>query len=165
MARLNRFAKVRTELRRVWSADAHEHVSALDWSPDGNRIAAAAISGPIQLFESVTGQQLHVIKGHGFGTTAAAWSASGLHFASAGQDGKVRFWDAGTGEETHNAPGGAAWVERLAWCPALDLLATAAGKKLRLWRADGQLAREYPDHPSTIADIQWQPGERTLASA
>ena len=29
----------------------------------------------------------------------------------------------------------------------------------------GQLLREYPDHPSTIADIQWQPGAQVLASA
>ena len=45
-----------------------------------------------------------------------------------------------------------------------NILASAAGKKLRLWNLDGTMIREYADHPSTIADIQWKPGEPVLAS-
>jgi WD40 repeat protein len=56
-------------------------------------------------------------------------------------------------------------VDRLAWCPVVNLLASAAGKKLRLWDAGGKLVREYPDHPATIADIAWQPKAEILASA
>ena len=61
-------------------------------------------------------------------------------------------------------PGGAAWVERIAWCPTANLLASAAGKKLRLWNLDGTMRREYADHPSTITDIQWKPNDAVLAS-
>ena len=50
------------------------------------------------------------------------------------------------------------------WAWARRLLASAAGKKLRLWDSAGQLKRELPAHPSTIADLQWKPGEPLLVS-
>src|SRR6185369_7161824 len=112
-----------------------------------------------------SGTLRHALKGHGFGTTAIGFAASGKHFASTGQDGAVSLWDVTSGKEVKKMQGGAAWVERLAWCPTENLLATAAGKKLRLWNAAGDMIREYADHPSTIADIQWKPGEKILASA
>jgi WD40 repeat protein len=45
------------------------------------------------------------------------------------------------------------------------LLASAAGKKVRLWNTAGELIREHADHPSTVADIQWKPGTLELATA
>jgi hypothetical protein len=36
---------------------------------------------------------------------------------------------------------------------------------LRLWSAEGQLLREYPDHPRTIADLAWRPGTHELTTA
>ena len=165
MARLNRFAKATTSLIRSWQATIDDHVSAFAWSPDGTHLAAAAVGGPIHVFEAATGKPLQALSGHGFGTTAIGWSASGHHFASAGQDGKVRFWDVSAGKESRNVQGGAAWVERLAWSSVADLLVSAAGKNLRLWNAAGELLREYPDHASTIADVQWKPNEQIFASA
>jgi len=61
--------------------------------------------------------------------------------------------------------GGAPWVERVVWSVDGTLLASAAGRKVRLWSAAGELVREFADHPSTVADIQWKPGARELASA
>jgi WD40 repeat protein len=82
----------------------------------------------------------------------------------------------GSGQQIKEMPGGAAWAERVAWCPVSlpspsgrgaggeGILASAAGKKLRLWNLDGEMIREYPDHPSTVADIQWKPNDAILAS-
>ena len=45
------------------------------------------------------------------------------------------------------------------------MLATTAGRKLRLWNGDdGQLIQDYPDHSSTISDVSWQPGKQVLTS-
>ncbi len=154
-----------TELKPCWQADIADHVIALAWSPGGTVLAAAAVNGPIVLFDGPTGKVRHLLPGHEFGTTALGFSRDGVHFASCGQDGKVRLWDQGTGQERLNLDGGAPWVERLAWCPVDNLLATSAGRRLRLWAPQGRLVREYPEHGSIIADIQWKPRMRELASA
>ena len=71
-----------------------------------------------------------------------AWSMDRQHLASAGQDGKIRLWDPTTGTQTREMPGGASWVERVAWGPTGNLLASAAGKKLRLlWLSCGDSDR------------------------
>lgn len=164
MPRLNPFAAGRVKLTKLWESSIDGHVISLAWSHALGLIAAASVDGPIALFDAKTGQVRHNLLGHGFGTADVAWSADGQHLASAGQDGKVRVWDPTTGLQVKEMPGGAAWVERVAWCPTAGLLASAAGKKLRLWRLDGEMIREYPDHPTTIADIRWKPNDAVLAS-
>lgn len=162
---VRRSSRTIAELKPLWQAKVDDHVIALNWSPDGLLLAAAAVSGPIQLLDGPTGQVRHTLPGHHFGTAALGFSHDGAHFASGGQDGKIRLWNQTTGQEMRALDAGADWVERVAWCPLENLLATSAGRKLRLWNAAGQLLQEYPDHGSTIADIQWQPGSRILASA
>ena len=44
------------------------------------------------------------------------------------------------------------------------MLASAAGRKLKLWNAVGALVRECPEHQSTISGLQWKPHVRQLAS-
>jgi len=164
MPRLNPFAWGRTKLTKLWEGAIDGHVIALAWSDALGLIAAASVDGLITLFDAKTGQVRFNLPGHGFGTASIAWSPDGQCLASAGQDGKVRLWNATTGVQTHEMPGGAAWVERVAWNATTGLLASAAGKKLRLWNRAGEMVREYLDHPSTIADIQWHPMEPILAS-
>src|SRR5258708_21953586 len=148
-----------------WLAQLDDHVNSLAWSPDGKWLAAASISGPITIFAGKTGQVLHVLDGHAFGTCKVAWNASSTTLASVGQDGQARLWDPESGQERLRLPGGAAWVEHLAWSPDGDLLATTAGRKLRLWNgAAGQLIQYYPDHSNTISDVSWQPGKQVLTS-
>ncbi len=164
MPRLNPFARAPVRLTRVWEATIDDCVAAVDASARHGLIAVASASGPVYLIDAATGAVRHTLAGHGFGATAVAWSACEQHLASAGQDGKVRLWDAGAGVERCECAGGAAWVEHLAWCPVRPILATAAGKKLRLWDAAGTLQREFLDHPKAIADLRWQPATDVLAS-
>jgi WD40 repeat protein len=164
MPRLNPFAWGKAKLSKLWEASIDGHVVSLAWSAPLGLIAAASADGPIALFDAKTGQVRHNLPGHGFGTSCVAWSADGQHLASAGQDGKVRLWDPASGQQLKEMPGGAAWVERVAWCPNANILASAAGKKLRLWDLDAQMVREYPDHPSTIADIQWKPPYESIGA-
>lgn len=162
---LSKSAKAGVTLAQRWQTEIGEHVIALAWSPDGTGLAAAAVTGPITLCDGTTGRIRHVLPGHGFGTTALSWSPKGTQLASSGQDGKVKLWNVDTGKVLHTLDGGASWVERVAWSPDGTLLASAAGKNVRLWDAAGKMVREYANHPSTVADIQWKPGAMELASA
>jgi WD40 repeat protein len=163
MPRLNKRSKPVIPLQECWRAQVADHVSALAWSPDGRRLAAAAISGPIGLFDSDSGECLACLAGHELGTTAVSWEPGGTCLASAGQDGIVRLWEVGDFQIVHALEAGAPWVEKVTWSPDGQALAAAAGRKLRLWSADGQLRQDYPEHPSTVLDIQWKP--RTQADA
>lgn len=160
-----------TELARVWTASLSDHIIALEWSPDGRYVAAAAVDGPIQILDGATGTVVADLAGHRFGTMALAWSADSQHLASGGQDGRICLWDVAAGTTPCRLDGGAMWVEHLAWSPAgtqgpaPPVLASAAGRTLRLWDSAGHLLRVYPDHPSTIAAMQWQPHTPYLTSA
>lgn len=157
-------------LKPLWKAELDGHVIALQWSPSGKKLAAASVEGPITIFDADGAASL-TLPGHEFGTTAIAWSSDGQHFASAGQDGKVILWDITARAAKHTLDGDAAWVEHLAWNPVggkngvPHLLASAAGRKLRLWTVNGELARAYEDHASTIASIAWKPGTQFLTTA
>ena len=160
----NRFLQP-AQLRENWTATISDHVIDLAWSPDGKYIAAASVLGPVTIFEGHRRGIIHAFKGHEFGTMSIAWRPDSKVLASAGQDGKIRLWDMASGEATHSLDGGAAWVEHLAWSGGKKpILASAAGRKLKLWNAVGELVREYPDHQSTIAGLQWKPRARQLAS-
>ncbi len=166
MARFNPFGKPENRLRPVWQGSVADHVIGLCWSPDGARLAVAAVSGPIAIFDADTGKVLHQLTGHGFGTAEVAWQPEGNLLASVGQDSKVRLWDASTGQEVQALDAGANWSERLAWHPSGQLLATAAGKKAKVWSVAagrGELVRELPAQAGTVMDLKWRPGTNLLA--
>ena len=158
MARLNIFGKPENKLRPVWLAAVPDHANGVAWSPDGKFVAAAAVSGPITVFDAATGKPAHQFAGHGFGTAAVSWCPTGGVLASVGQDGKVRLWDTASGQEAKVLEAGGSWSEKLAWHPSGRWLATAAGKKARVWTAAGELVRELPPQAGTVMDLGWRPG-------
>jgi WD40 repeat protein len=148
-----------------WRAQIDDYVNALAWSPDSSELAAASVSGPLTIFDAASGAIKRALKGHSFGTTSLSWQPGGRSLASSGQDGKARIWDVDTGAELAALDAGAPWVERVAWSPSGEWLVTAAGKKLRLWNAKGELVRAFADESATIADVKWGDKAGEFASA
>jgi WD40 repeat protein len=152
-------------LDNVWSVGVCDCVQSLAYSPNGKLLAAATISGPVSIFDAASGMEIGSLPGHDFGTTSLSWRPDSRAIATAGQDGKIRLWDLDSPSTCVALDAGAAWAEHAAWAPSGQYLASAAGRKLRLWSAAGELLREYPEHSSTIADIVWKPGSDQLTSA
>jgi WD40 repeat protein len=148
-----------------WRASTDSCVVSAAWSPDGQRLAVASISGSIQVLAVSSGSVEQAFKGHNFGATVVHWHPAREQFATAGQDGRVRLWSPGSNTALNELDGGAEWVEHLAWSPSGTYLLSAAGRKLRLWNADGHLVREYQDHTNTIAGVAWNPRTDEFASA
>ena len=157
-------------LELAWQGEAAGHVIDLAWDPHGGRLAAAAADGPVSLF-SRDGASFSTLEGHRFGTMSIAWSTNGNRFSSAGQDGRIIFWDLENGQPALTLEGGASWVEHLAWNPMggrkgiPNILASAAGRSLRLWDENGHMLKQFEDHPQTISSVAWKPESQLLSTS
>lgn len=157
--------KVEPGLRTAWEVTLPDHAEVVKVSPDGTRVAAAAVSGPIEILDAQSGASLARPAGHRMGTTTLAWSPDGRLLVSGGQDGRVRAWDGVTGEPVRELDAGHPWVTAVAWSGDGRMLATAAGRELRVWGTDGDMRAGWTNAASSISDIGWKPGSTILASS
>lgn len=148
-----------------WRQQLDDCIISAAWSPDGQLLAAATVSGAVVVMDTATGAIQHQLRGHAFGATVVAWNRAGTRLASAGQDGKIQLWDAECGRQLVPVAGGSDWVEHLAWGPLDNCLASAAGRIVRLWNAEGELIHDYPALPNTVSALAWRPNSRRLAAA
>jgi WD40 repeat protein len=154
-----------TSLSPLWVSSLDESAVSTAWSSTGEFLAAASASGSIYVFDLPNGRHVREWAGHQFGATQVAWHPQELLLASAGQDGKVRLWRTGADDAIETLDCGDEWVEHISWSPSGCYLATAAGRKLKLWDKEGRLVCAYPDHPNTIASLVWKNDSDELVSA
>lgn len=147
--------------------DAQDHVVGLGWSPDGARLAVLTGAGTLFILDARDGQAIHTLPAaHAVGALTLDWAAGGL--ATGGQDGKIRLWDAdgGTALATFDGADGGkrTWVEQVRWSPDGTLLATTAGKTLRVWNPSVGTEQfiEHTAHPSTLAALCWRPDSKAV---
>lgn len=159
------------QLNKTWAASLDDYVIDLVWSPDGARLAAASQAGPLHLFDGATGENRRELPGHEDGSNCLAF-APGVGtslLASGGQDGAVKFWDAVAGQHLATAALGSAWVDHLAWRPAVGggapVLAAAAGRDLVFLRSDASVAHRFKPAAKTLSAIAWHPQGGALAAA
>jgi len=69
-------------------------IFALDWSPDGKRVAVAGAGPSVNIYDADAGSMLASCKGHSAGIYAVAFSPDGAHLATGGFDGQVRLYRA-----------------------------------------------------------------------
>jgi WD40 repeat protein len=69
-------------------------IFALDWSPDGKRVAVAGAGASVNIYDADTGLPLAACKGHTAGIYAVAFSPDSRRLASGGFDGQVRLYRA-----------------------------------------------------------------------
>jgi WD40 repeat protein len=133
-----------------------DYVTSLAWRPDGQMLAAACADGHVhELLPSGDGSA--PAGTHEGGACVVAYGADGT-LASAGEDGRVAIGP------RPPQPAGAGWVELLAWSPDGGLLASAVGRRVQLWTADGELVGESAAMPATVECLAWSPEARVLAA-
>jgi hypothetical protein len=69
-------------------------IFALDWSPDGSRIAVAGAGREVNLYDAESGAKVAACSGHTAGIYAVAFSPDGSRLVTGGFDGQVRFYNA-----------------------------------------------------------------------
>jgi WD40 repeat protein len=84
------------ELRRFTGHD--EHVMALAFSADGERLASGDHSGVIKVWEAKTGKELFTLPGHKGAVGALLFAPHNLLISGA-NDGQIKLWDLSNGHE------------------------------------------------------------------
>ena len=135
---------------------------ALDWSPDGKRLAAGSYDRTVKIWEADTERELLTIL-HNSGVQSVAWSPDGKRLASGTRGQRVHIWDAATGGEVLTLQGHTGWVMSVAWSPDGTRLASAATDgTVRVWdpsREEGAV----PLAPVGASFVVWSPDGKQLA--
>jgi WD40 repeat protein len=114
-------------------------VRCLAFSPDGKTLATGGADRTIKVWETATGKELFILRGHTAGINGLAFSPDGKRLASASDDHTVKLWDTATGESVLTLKGHTAAVSGVAFSPDGRLLATAGlDKTVRLWSAGSE---------------------------
>ncbi len=153
-----------------WSIELDDYVSGLCWSPDGTMLAASTASGTISVMDALTGMESQYFQAHEQPIMALAWSPDGKRLASAAQDGTAKLWNPHAISQTDDPYDGEllaileagvskhTWVEYIAWSFDGNYIATASGKRSRIWSADGTLVQSIESpFKRTISALHWHP--------
>jgi eukaryotic-like serine/threonine-protein kinase len=166
----NRFRVVETATgRELWVATATEgSVTALAFSPDGERLATGAGSGEseIKLWDVKSGNQIGQLQGHRAWVPCVAFGADGKTLVSASADQTIRIWDLESQRTQRVLRGHQDEVWRVALLPDQTAVISAAKDGvMAVWDPAGQgqtpefftvpkkliLARFSPDGQDIIA--------------
>jgi WD40 repeat protein len=157
-------ARGKTELAPRWQIALDEYVSALELARSGELLAVGLGDGSLLGLDPVTGRTRFRVAAHAGGVLGLSLSPDGQLIATCGQDASARIWSA-AGEPVRELPGGGpTWVEHVAWAPAGGRLATAAGRKVRVWSREGAPLVETEPLASTVSALAWRSDGTGLAA-
>lgn len=149
--------------QQVASYRMDDHVVALTWAPDSSRWAALSVSGTLALPSLTEKNTTSSLSVHPAGGLSISWGRSGI--LTGGQQGSVFCWQVqadGSLAKSFEVNPGENWAQHVVSCTDGARFVTAAGKKLRLWTAAGDLLQDYPDQPSTIAALCLRPDNEAV---
>ncbi|MEE2729165.1 MAG: WD40 repeat domain-containing protein [Candidatus Latescibacterota bacterium] len=161
------FSKFNEELiAEFWQVTLEDYVIDVAWSPNRTRLAAVTVEGSVFLIEDQGDSAISTLLGqHAGGANSLSFCPDGTEFATTGHDGLVKCWNAESGQLIAELDAGDSWVAKAVYNPLRNVLATAAGKHLKIWSDNREVSYASSDHSSTIADIGWNPDGSGLAVA
>ena len=148
-------------------------VTAVAFSPDGQRLASASALGTVILSDVQTGRQILTCRGHRSRIDGVAFSPDGKQLASAPTDYRtkadadVKVWDAQTGQEALTLRGHVGLVVSVAFTPDGRRLASAGGDgTVKLWDlTTGQETLTLRGHNGYVRGVAFSPDGHRLVSA
>ena len=153
------------ELAPAWRQSVGDYVTAATFTPDGSLCLVGAGNGDAIGLDGETGVERLRVRAHADGLLGVAIAPDGARFATCGHAPSARLWSTAGAPLAELPGGGAAWVEHVAWAPVGGLLATGAGRRVRVWTAEGTLRFESEPLASSVTGLAWRSdGSGVLAS-
>ena len=155
-------------------------ISAVAFSPDGGRIAAALSDNTVGVWDVADGEELHRLSGHEMVVSDVEFSADGNTLASSSADTTVRLWDAATGQLIHALQAHIDYVIKLSFSPDGARLASASSaigvptsdrttehNTVQVWDvASGEnILTIPPEGPGYYRDVEFSPDGLTVAAS
>ena len=166
MFKLNIATSKKSKLEKVGLCSLCDYIIDLAWSPDESKIAAVTVEGEVFLIHvNKDNPRSEKIGEHKAGANSLSWRYDGQEFATGGQDGFVKVWDGSSGIGVCTLKAGDPWVSKVAYNPHSNILASSAGRHLKLWNEKRLPFYESTEHSSTIADMAWNPDGSGVAVA
>ncbi|MBL1178715.1 AAA-like domain-containing protein [Pantanalinema sp. GBBB05] len=143
---------------------SRQPIWSVNFSPDGNTIAAAGKDGIARLWQSA-GRQLAALKGHVQGVNSIKFSRDGQLLATAGQDGTIRLWDT-TGRSLAKVTGHQGAVYDLSFSPTENQIASTGNDgTVRIWTTSGQQLVQWNASQKPIYSLNFSPDGARLITA
>ena len=138
-------------------------VLAVDFSPDGQQIATAAVDGSVKLWK-LNGSLIKTFKAHQTVIRAVKFSPDGELLASGGDDHTIKLWKRdGTLVKTMLTNTDGIWS--LDFSPdSSTLISSGAGSTVEVWSRDGRWVRVLQGQTVAIRNVAFSPDGQTIAA-
>jgi len=141
-------------------------ITALEFSPDGARLATGDRSGGIYLWESAAGGLAGTLADHKDSITSLSWRGDGQLLASGSEDGQIIVWNVidgfpmATVAKAHQPkaaagqygviPGGVLSVQ---FCSDGRIVSVGRDAAIRVWSADGKARGASPANDALLTKV------------
>jgi WD40 repeat protein len=156
------------EAKEITSTRLVDHVPlwTMDWSPDGNTLAAVEKTGTVWLWDVDARAEIGQWPDTAGRVTSFAWSPDGRLAATGNNEGRLQLWNASSRDMTADLDAGTDPIVNLGWSPNGQALATwSADGQLRLWdtATGSQRTRMAAGTPVGWNSLAWSPDGNSLA--
>jgi len=150
-----------------YSLMPHFSISAIAWSHDGTRLAAACGDKTIRLWDTESGKLKATFQTSSDWIYTLAWSSDGERLALAHGNSTAEVIDAFDGHSLLVYTGHRDNVRDIAWSPDNNLLATASNDTtVQLWdAATAKHIYTFGKHMAWTTSVAWSPDGTRVASA